>query len=343
MAFFPMSVNEVTGDWLSEVLGYPAELKDIRPLGEGFGVLSLVSRIKLDSALGPKSLIAKLPSPVPENRDVAREYDNYGREYRFYTEVAPTIPVRSAKCHYGAFEHDSYKFVLLLEDLQEYRLGDQVKGCSEQDVRMVINTIAQLHANTWRATGYKGVANHNSAMQRDAVKSGFEMGWPVVLDQFADLVPGAARSVGEKIPGALGRLMDEFSKEPLCVAHGDVRLDNIFFGENEVVFVDWQAVCHSAPEHDLAYFLTQSVPTDIREKEDWVAIYHQALTDQGTEYSLNTCRDRYQKCALYLLSYAVIIAGILDMGNERGMALARTLLGNSLGSLTSLGAFDLVS
>jgi hypothetical protein len=39
----------------------------------------------------------------------------------------------------------------------------------------------------------------------------------------------------------------------------------------------------------------------------------------------------------------VIIVGILDMGNKRGMALARTLLGNSLGSLTSLGAFDLVN
>ena len=57
------------------------------------------------------------------------------------------------------------------------------------------------------------------------------------------------------------------------------------------------------------------------------------MSAQGIAYDLDRCRERYRVCALYLLCYAVVIAGTLDMGNERGKTLARTLLGNSLSAL----------
>jgi hypothetical protein len=106
--------------------------------------------------------------------------------------------------------------------------------------------------------------------------------------------------------------------------------------------VDWQSLCTSAPEQDLAYFVTQSLPDGVRRAEDWVAVYHRALTDRGVSYDLATCRARYRVCALYLLCYAVIIAGTLDLGNERGRMLARQLLGNAMRSLEELDAFRLL-
>ena len=38
----------------------------------------------------------------------------------------------------------------------------------------------------------------------------------------------------------------------------------------------------------------------------------------------------------------MIIAGTLELGNERGQALARTLLGNSLSALDEMDAFALL-
>lgn len=342
MASFPSSVDQVTNEWLTEVLGYPVQSFDIQPLGKGVGIMGLVTRLQLYAETGPKSLIAKFPSQVPENRHVAQEYDNYGRECRFYTEIAPTIPLRLAACHFAAFDPDSHDFILLLEDLQDHRLGDQVKGCTEADTRTVIDTLAKLHANTWQPERSSNIADHNTPMQRDGMVGGFQLSWPVILEQYSDLIPEVAISAGEKMPLAIADLMNGFCRDPLCIAHGDVRLDNMFFSDNEVILVDWQAVCRSAPEHDLAYFLTQSVPDDIRDKQDWVGIYFKALTDQGIDYSIDTCRDRYRLCGLYLLCYAVIIAGMLDMGNERGKALARTLLGNSFRALEAIDAFELL-
>ena len=121
-----------------------------------------------------------------------------------------------------------------------------------------------------------------------------------------------------------------------------MRLDNIFFGESEVVLVDWQSVCASAPEQDLAYFVTQSLAPQVYAQEDWPARYQAALAQRGVNYRLDLCRERFRIAALYLLCYAVIIAGTLDMGNERGRALARTLLGNSLSALDGMDAFALL-
>ena len=172
---------------------------------------------------------------------------------------------------------------------------------------------------------------------------GFGLGWPVVVEQFADLVPDAARTAGNKMPDAVPRLLNTMTEAPIAMSHADVRLDNIFFGETgEIVLVDWQSVCTSAPEQDLAYFLTQSVPRSVLAEEDLVARYHAALTGHGIDYSLDQCRTRYRVCALYLLNFAVVIAGTLDMGNARGQALARTLLGNSLAALEEMDAFELL-
>jgi hypothetical protein len=81
----------------------------------------------------------------------------------------------------------------------------------------------------------------------------------------------------------------------------------------------------------------------VLETEDLLVRYHEALTGHGVDYPIDRCRERYSVCALYLLSYAVVIAGTLDMGNERGQALARTLLGNSLAALDGMNAFELLS
>ena len=66
------------------------------------------------------------------------------------------------------------------------------------------------------------------------------------------------------MPSLVAPLLDRLCAPPTCLAHADVRLDNIFFGEDEIALVDWQSVCVSAPEQDLAYFVTQSIPPKVR-------------------------------------------------------------------------------
>ena len=343
---FPTTPDELTNEWLSEKLGYTVNAFRLELLGEGGGLLGLVTRLQLDSDKGPASIIAKFPTPTSENREVATTYDMYGREFRFYTQVAPHVPLRAPACYHADFNPENSDFVLLLEDLQGFRLGDQVEGCSIDEAHQVIASIASLHRNTWQPDHITDIRQHDMSYQREGMIGGFGFGWPVVKSDFTEVLNQAVspRDIErlQSLPEHLNQLLDEIHDGPLVIGHGDLRLDNIFFSDNGNALVDYQAVSKASPEHDLAYFVTQSLPDDVRRAEDWVAVYHGHLTSEGIDYSLDISRERYRRCALYLLCYAVVIAGTLDQANARGRKLAETLLGNSLRSLKELNAIELL-
>ncbi|MBT7333508.1 MAG: phosphotransferase [Gammaproteobacteria bacterium] len=338
---FPTSAKALTTQWLTQAMGYPIRDFQIEYFGAGAGIIGMVTRLNLDAEQGPASIIAKFPSPAPENRAVAATYDMYQREVDFYQNIATKIHLRVPKCFHAQFDKTTSDFVLLLEDLKEMRVGDQVAGCTAADAQLVIEGIAALHASTWQTKA--AMVSHNNARQQEGMCAGFAMGWPVVSEQFPDLIDDYAASLAPNLPKMVGELLAQMTVDPICVTHADVRLDNIFFGPNEIALVDWQAVCTSAPEQDLAYFVTQSLSDEVRTGHDWVAIYHKALTTNGIQYDLQTCRERYKVCALYLLCYATVIAGTLDLANERGKTLGRTLFGNAMRSLHELKAFELLA
>lgn len=73
-----------------------------------------------------------------------------------------------------------------------------------------------------------------------------------------------------------------------------------------------------------------------------VGWYHRELTEQGISYNLTQCLERYTVSAQYLIFYAVVIAGTLGLGNERGRALGQTIIKNTFGALTELDASSLI-
>ena len=343
MTDFPVTPEALTAEWLSNAFGFPVSGFEVTRLGEGAGIIAMVTRVRLTTDSGnPRSVIAKFPSPNPTNRAVAHTYNMYGREVMFYQSLADKVSIRVPHCFFAAIDSATNDFVLLLEDLGHLRIGDQVAGCTPAEARAVLSAIAGLHASTWQTTRFPGLISHNNPAQREGMIAAFEAGWPAVNARFPELIPAKASIAAEKMPGSVGRLLDEMCRDPICMAHVDVRLDNIFFDGDDLVFVDWQSVCTSAPEQDLAYFVTQSVPPAVRAQEDLVAYYHAELARHGVDYGLDRCRERYRVSALYLLCFAVSIAGQLDMENERGRALGRVLLGNAMSALDEMEAFALL-
>ena len=337
---YPTHPDELTAAWLSDALGKTVTDFRVELFGEGAGIIGMVTRVHLTGDNTHDTIIAKFPSPAPENRAVAATYDMYGREYKFYTTISDTVSVRVPECYFAAFNADEQKFVILMEDLVGWRIGDQVTGCDAADAERVIQGIAKLHASSWQTSA--DLVSHNNPAQCAGMIGGFGVGWPVVNEQFPDLIPAPAKDIADKVPDKVQWLLDQMTQGPICISHADVRLDNIFFKQDEIALVDWQSVCTSAPEQDLAYFVTQSLATEVRQSQDWVALYHQALSDQGvTDYALDTCRERFRLSAAYLLCYATIISGTLDLANERGIQLGRTLFGNAMASLEELDAFSL--
>lgn len=341
---FPSAPEALTTRWLSDALGAPVAAFEVAPLGEGVGVIGSVNRVRLEGDGVPSSAIIKFPSPSPENRAVAQTYDMYGREVRFYREQAALVPVRTPHCYAAEFDAGSGDFVLLLEDLAQCRQGDQVEGAGLEDARHVVDALAALHAATWeRDLG--GIPSHNFPAQREGIAAGMRAGWPTVLERFAELVSSQARERAPALPEHIGALIERLTEGPQSLVHADVRLDNVLFDGATPVLVDWQSVCRCAGEQDLAYFLTQSVPDGLRDRhlDGLLTRYHEALLAGGVQdYPLAACRERFRVATVYLLAWAVVIAGTLDLGNDRGHALGAALLGRSLRSVAATDGFDLL-
>ncbi len=344
MPGFPTRPESLSTDWLSATLNTQIDDFRVEHFSEGSGIIGMVTRVHLTGPNTPSSIIVKFPSPSADNRAIATLYDLYGKEIRFYRDLAGCISLRTPAFLGAEYDNASQDFVLALEDLGHLRIGDQIEGCSLAEAKRIIRAIARFHAEGWQPTEPAWLQTHANPTQRDGMMAGFQLGWPTVLKKFDDVLPDSAREHGARLPDRVGQLLENICQPPICQTHGDMRLDNIFFDDktNDLVFVDWQAVCKSAPEHDLAYFITQSVPAKIAAETDLITYYHTQLTDHGIDYPLERCLERYKTCALYFLCYAVVIAGTLDMGNKRGELLARTLLGRSLAALDKMDAFDLL-
>ena len=109
-------------------------------VGEGVGMMSELARLRLsysgDAAGLPTTLMAKFPSRNPTNRQVAMSYNLYERETRYFAELDPLTSARSPTAHISQLEGEN--FIILMQDLIDYRVGDQVVGATLAETEAMI-------------------------------------------------------------------------------------------------------------------------------------------------------------------------------------------------------------
>ena len=353
----PTGPEHLTRAWMTEALRssgvIPASARVSQcvaePLGAGGGLIGLLARVQLQyegSADAPARVIAKFPSPVQANRDVADTYNMYGREVRFYTELSRSTAIPHPRCYFAAQSQVNSDFVLLLEDLGDRRIGDQVQGSDVHDAEVVIDAIAAFHAGNWGRTNearFTWLTPHANDAQIAGMEAGFAFGWPRFKNELADVIPASVLRWGERVGPATRQILDTLCSGPLTVCHADCRLENMFFATSDAqpafAIIDWQSITKSSGAQDLSYYLTQSLPIDVRRRHEHALLdrYHEGLRAGGVaHYSRDQLMRDYRQATLYLLDYAVVIAATLDLSNERGAAIARALSARSCAALEDL-------
>ena len=126
----------------------------MEPLAADVGLLGVLHRIAIeyegdvpDSA--PRSVISKLPATEGSLRGFALMLRWYENENRFYEELAADTPVNTPRVYLSAADPQAQRFVLLLEDIDPARVGDQLAETSMQDAKLSMTELAKLHAAWW--------------------------------------------------------------------------------------------------------------------------------------------------------------------------------------------------
>lgn len=359
----PAGPDLITPEWLTTALrerGYIADASvtsvETEPIGQGVGLLCQLARLTpvydRDEPSAPRSMVVKLPTHDPQTRAMVNIFRFYEREVRFYRELAPEIGLKTAACYYGEVDGTTGDFALLLEDLATARLGDQLHGCAIDDAKLAIRELAAMHASWWNSPRLDTLAwmPESSDPINKAGVSLYPRAWPLFMVRIGDKLPAQMTAIGEKLGTQITGILDRFVEGPRTLCHGDYRLDNLFFQTTSapapLSVIDWQIAIKGVGTYDIGYFMSQSMDIEVRRKheQDILKMYHELLCEGGvTGYTFDQLLSDYRWTLLFCFAYPVMGGGMGDLSNERGYALATTMMNRSAAAILDWNAGDLLN
>jgi aminoglycoside/choline kinase family phosphotransferase len=343
----PATTCSITAEWLTETLRRSGHLEPgavvasvvHEPIAGVVGLLSKVARLRLTYAGGgcdaPNTLIAKSAARAPENRQMAMAVGCYEREVRFYQQIAPRLGVRVPHCFTADLDEETGEFVLLLEDLVDVSAGDQLLGATVEQARVAVDQLASFHARWWSSPELAPGGGLEWLPRFDSPAT--LAGCPVIQGCWEPFVARYANRIGPE-GVALGAWVQEHCDEiyrraaegPVTIVHDDFRMDNLLFDPldasrpNGFAVIDWQLMVAANGVCDVEYFLGASLPVATRRavEVELVERYMERLAALGTDVDRQALWDRYRLSTLLYLPNAIVMGGGMDVGGDRGRALA---------------------
>lgn len=344
MAWFPIEANDVTAEWLSDVMDDDVRTCRLEQIGIGFGLLGRLYRAHLTGGRDvPSSVVVKLPTLDTETREkVCKGLQFYHREVRFYQQLARCNPLPPPRLFFAAFDEATHDFILVLRDLGRLRTCDQTVGCTIADAEKVVDAVATQHAYWWRSLRLASLSwlpRYNADPFPAVLATNFQTAWPRFLERIGSSLSPELCRFGERFVSLLPWLLDEISRPPHTLLHGDLRLDQLFFAidnsDPPVTALDWQMTFRGRGCYDLAYFLSQSLSTETRRRyeQHLTQRYSERLADRGIDYPEDQLRHDYRLTTALCFIYPVVGAGAIDVANDRQLFLLHRMLDGSVSAI----------
>lgn len=344
MSETPRMLEDVTVDWLAEVLGVPIDAIEVNPIAAGEGFMGLLARVTLTSPdpSAPASVIVKLPTADPGGQFIGQTMRVWEREHCFYRDVAPLLNIRVPR----AFVNIAEPPCLVLEDLAPAKPGDHVAGATLDQAERSIDVIARHHAAWFEHPNLREWDWLPGLDDPSILSLGptFAIGWPLFLERYGNELPERCLRWCEQFVEGIPEWIAGHFDEPVTITHGDFRLDNLFFlDDGSVAVIDWQMSMRAPGQADLVYFCANNLTTEMRREHEDALIerYVTGLHAAGVPadaVTLDTVRRGYvEGLMFYAVSFGASLLTI-NPANERGAALFDALVRRTFTAVDDLNA-----
>lgn len=307
----------------------------------------------------PASVIVKVPTDVDENFAVGDGLQLYEREIMVYRELRDTLGLPIPGFLYGAMDPDpapwierpllflfdklplgginwllnqflkmagrsKRRYVLVLEDITDARAPTQAQGGSLEDALAALRVLATFHAHNWMRADI--VESHSRIWAVDRGCRVYQANYLRNLENFRQRYQGRVSTEMfdrlEAIQQRAETLNRAMAAPPWTLIHGDYRLDNLLFRDDDITVLDLQSLGYGRPAVDVAYFVTTALTDEHRTEEaKLLRTYHDALVEAGvTEYAYETLIDDCDKAKEIFAHRIVGAADILDTEKTDGSA-----------------------
>jgi thiamine kinase-like enzyme len=272
----------------------------------------------------PKKYILKVGTEIPQRRKWAKELHVFDRELAAYRLLAPLKGKYSPCLFAGISANQGSDGLILLQEIRNARNFDQLRGLSWRELTSAIRTIAHIHAYFWSSPTLKkarGLPHHHYMRAREVKQN-----LPAFL-RWAKLSP-RNRTLFIKLTPQIPAILARFRRRPLTLVHGDLRSDNIFYGQRSVRFIDWGLSSIGNPTFDLARFACGSArkPLNLLQHVDLFIVWHRELLRRGVRnYPSHEAWQDYRDAVILALTIPVTNSPTLAKFSNRGHKLAKVI------------------
>ncbi|GLS98644.1 aminoglycoside phosphotransferase [Sphingobium jiangsuense] len=294
----PLTVEEVTADWLGEALsarhpGVAVERLEVGDIlwGTGTKMMARVAYNEAGRAAGlPDHLCIK--AGLAEHRELVKFC--YQTEARFFDRLAPQLSMGLPRILFAADDAD--QGMVVMEDLRHAgaRICRVQEPLDKGAAAAFLDDLAALHARWWNSPALEDDGALGWLMRHDPLPDeqwgDFGRGQlqPATWDRYMALpralaVPARCRD-RVTMAAALQALRRYGRRGPVCVIHGDAHLGNMYIrADGGPGFLDWQTTRRGHWAQDVAYFYISALdPLDRRTwEQELIAGYLAALARHG--------------------------------------------------------------
>jgi hypothetical protein len=324
---FVQGADDLTVDWCNAALGPSLAGGRVvavttEPVGTGQVADTVRLQLTYDDAgtAGPATLVAKVPAADETSRAGARFSRTYEIEASFYRDLAPVLPVRTPNCHHASHDPETDGYVVLLEDVAPARQGDQMDGCPVPDIAAAIDELVLLQGPRWGDEALLEIPwlHRSSPEALDGMVALVTHAVGPFKEHYTDRLDADTLALVDRLVPRLDGYL-RARPRPWTIVHGDFRADNLLFGSDRVVVVDWQTVGLGPGPSDVSYLLGASLrPEDRRQHEGaLVDRYVHGLVGQGVDVDRDDVWEQYRRYSFGGLIMA-IVASFLVQRTDRG-------------------------
>ncbi len=327
--------TEIDAAWIGSVLAGPhpgSVVRGVTTRPIGAGNVSDTVLVEIDYAErppgAPDAVVAKFRPSVPEVHAHGLGSGAYHREIGAYRAITERDACRIPRLlHVGG---DETNINLVVEDLTGATAGNQATGCGIAESEAVLTQLARLHATFFGADEATAEA------------------WPIRMSEVADYWTGHTRTGSvlaqeryrDRLPAADLELVAAVAdvvydwhllpQTRLSLSHGDPRVDNILFEDVDggvgAVLIDWQVTGLRNPMYDVGYFLSGSVPAELRRAHEPRLLEHYVREFSAVRegYDVATATEDYRTqvlSGLVITTAAIAVLPDSDVVNRLILAL----------------------
>lgn len=310
----PATVDDLTPAWFSDVLASTVDTVEVLDAHSG---TTGRARLRLTGGDGvPDTVFVKLQPFAPEQRSFLRKVGLGVAEAQLYAAIGAELPVRAPQVWHAACDPADGSFVMVLEDL--VASGCRFPSPGDDDIADVaaslVDELALLHAGFRGAdlgwlTPPDGMRRKPTDAEMATRRAHFiQMG----LDQFGAELGPAFRALAELYIARSGDVVALFDAGERTLIHGDDHSGNLFVDAGRTGFFDWAVASRAPGVRDVAYFMCNSVPIEVRRahEQSLLARYLEALAAKGWQLDEQTAQEQYRIFSIYSWIAAVSTAAM---------------------------------